>query len=162
MSNTYSLINDLYGVDSERRRPERQSNTGLVIVLALTGAFLYESVHPVMRLRSNPPADFVQVAANHKAPVRAQQESLARSYWTMAAQYVSEKYTYGEALPLNPPADFTLSSGQDYATRALYWQRLRALWSEQSVWDTSYQFDTDWVSGALESIRGFVKDYLSL
>jgi len=162
MSNTYSLINDLYGVESDRRRPERQGSAGLVIVLVLAGAFLYESVHPVMRLRSNPPADFVRAAANRKAPVRARQESLARSYWSMAGDFVSEKYSYGEALPLNPPADFTLSSGEDYATRALYWQRLRALWSEQSVWATSYQFDTDWISGALESIRGFVKDYLSL
>jgi hypothetical protein len=162
MSNSYSLISDLYGVEPARRQRERRGNSGLVIVLALAGVFFYESVHPVLRLRSNPPADFVQAAANRKASVRAQQESVARSYWSLAADFVSGKYSYGDALPVNPPADFTLASGEDYATRALYWQRLRDLWSEQSAWATSYEFNADWISTSLESLREYAKDHFDL
>lgn len=164
MSNTYSVIHELYGTDvqSNWRAPERRSNTWMVVVLVLGGVFLYESIHPVMRLRNNPPADFVQAAASREAPVRAHQENLARSYWSMAGDFVSGKYTYGEALPANPPADFTLAGGEDSATRALYWQRLRTLWSDQSVWATSYEFNTDWMGTTLESFRAYVKEHLEL
>ena len=162
MSNSYSLINDLYGVEPVRQQPDRRGGWGLVIVLAVAGLFLYESVHPVMRLRSNPPSDFVKAAVNRRAPVRPGQETVALSYWNMASAFVSGKYAYGDALPVSPPADFALSGNQDYATRAIYWQRLRELWNQQGVWVTSYQFDTGWISDALESFRGYVKDNLSL
>ena len=164
MSNTYSLINDLYGTDtrSNWRKSEPRGNSWLVIVAVLAGAFLYESVQPVMRLRSTPPADFVQAAASRRAPVRAQQEKLARSYWSMAGDFASRKYSYGEALPASPPPDFTLSGKEDSATRALYWQRLRSLWNEQSVWATSYEFNPDWMDTSLQSFRAYVKEHLDL
>ncbi len=162
MSSSYSVINDLYGVESRRQEREPRSHWGLIMVLAVAALFLYESVHPVMRLRSNPPSEFVNVTANRKAPVQVEQEVVARSYWNIASEFASGKYAYGDALPVNPPADFALSSDQDYATRALYWHRFREMWNEQAAWVTAYQFNTDWMDDGLDSLRGFVRDRLSL
>jgi hypothetical protein len=162
MSNSYSLINDLYGVEPARRRPERQGVLGLVIVMVLAGMFFYESVRPVMRLRSNPPSDFVKGTANRKATGTKDQEYIARSYWDLATDFASQKYSYGELLPSNPPEDFAVSSGEDYATRALYWQRLRGLWNQQDIWVRSYELDTDWINDALGSLSKVVKDYLNI
>jgi hypothetical protein len=161
MSSTNSVINELYGVEPARQRPEHQGVFGLVIVMLLGGMFLYESIHPVMRLRSEPPPAFLKGRANLKAAGTQDQEHVARSYWDLAANFVSEKYSYGEFLPSRPPEDFTIAMGGDYATSSLYWQRIRGQWNRPENWVQSYQLNTDWINSAVGSARKVVKNYLN-
>jgi len=160
MSSTYSVINELYGVEPARQEPQRKSALGLVIVMLLGGMVLYESVHPVMRLRSEPPPAFLKSRASRKATATQAQENIAQSYWSTAAEYVSEKYPYGEALPSHPPEGFTLAMGGDYATSSLYWQRLRGLWGQRDMWVRSYQLNTGWINTAVASLGKVVSGYL--
>ena len=156
MSSYYSVINDLYGVETAHR-PARQGGLGLIILMLLGGMFLYESVHPVMRLRSEPPSAFLKGKTN--AISTSSQVHVARSNWNVAANFVSAKYSYGEFLPSRPPEDFTDAMGGDYATSSLYWQELRGLWSQPENWVQSYQLDTGWIYSAVGSLRKVVKNY---
>ncbi|HEX5411145.1 MAG TPA: hypothetical protein VFZ27_04720, partial [Terriglobia bacterium] len=133
MSSARSIIGELYGVETARR-PARQGGLGLAIVMLLGGIFLYESIHPVMRLRSEPPS-FRETAAtkDHQVPV-------AGSYWNRAASFMSENYAYGELLPTKPPKDFTTAMGGDYITSSIYWQKVRSSWNQPENWVQSYRF----------------------
>jgi len=161
MSRTYSVINDLYGVGPARQEPQRQGTLGLVIVLLLGGMFLYESVHPVMRLRSEPPPTLLKNRTSLKTTATRNQQHVAQSYWSTAAEYLSEKYPYGETLPSRPPEGFTLAMGGDYVTSNLYWQRLRGLWNQPEMWVTAYRLDTGWINTALASLGKVVRGCLN-
>jgi hypothetical protein len=161
MSSSYSVINELYGVEPARQEPRSHGVLGLVIVMFLGGMVLYESIHPVMRLRSEPPPTLLKSRKTLKAAATQIQDPIAQSYWSTAAEYVAEKYPFGETLPTRPPEGFTLAMGADYATSNLYWQRLRGLWDQPDMWVRSYQLDTGWVNTALESLGGTVRSYLS-
>lgn len=154
MSSTFSVIGDLYGVESAHR-PVRQGGLGLIAVILLGGIFLYESIHPVMRLRSEPPS------SNATASRKDNQSAVARSYWNRAADFVSKNYSYGEFLPSRPPEDFTMAMGGDYITSSIYWQRVRSLWSQPENWVQSYQLDTGWIYSALGSVRQVAKNYFN-
>ncbi|TAM84261.1 MAG: hypothetical protein EPN47_02800 [Acidobacteria bacterium] len=157
-SSAYSVIGDLYGVETSRA-PVRKGGLGLVIIMLLGGMFLYESIHPVMRLRSEPPPSFLK--ANRTTATTGEQDPMAESYWNLAASFVTEKYTYGEFLPVRPPEEFTMAMGGDYANSSVYWQRLRSLWNHPENWVRSYQLDTSWISGAMDSARKIFKSYLN-
>ncbi len=161
MSSSYSVINDLYGVEPAQQEPRRQSVLGLVIAMLLGGMVLYASIHPVMRLRSEPPPTFLKSKTNLKAAGAQNRLHIAQSYWNTAAEYVSEKYPYGQTLPTRPPEEFTLAMGVDYATSSLYWQRLRGMWSQPDIWIRSYQLDTGWINTALASLGKVVRNYLN-
>ena len=161
MSKNYSVISDLYGVEPARQEPQRQGSLGLVIVMLLCGMFLYESVHPVMRLRSEPPPTILKSRKRVKARATRSQQLVAQSYWDAAAQYVSEKYPYGKALPNRPPEGFTMAMGADYATSNIYWQNLRGLWDQPDMWVRSYQLDTGWINDAVASVGKIVRSYLN-
>jgi hypothetical protein len=158
MRRDYSVINELYGVEAVHQRA-RQGGLGLVIVMLLAGMFLYESLHPVMRLRSEPPSAFLKSKATKTAA--SNQEPLARPYWSMAANFVSEKYSYGELLPSRPPEDFVAAMGGDYATSSVYWQRLCGLWNQPENWVQSYQLDTGWINSVVGSASKVVKNYIN-
>jgi len=154
MSSTFSVIGDLYGV-APARRPARHGGLGLIVVMLLGGIFLYESIHPVMRLRSEPPSQNATVAKkDHQGPV-------AQSYWNGAANFVSKNYSYGEFLPTNPPEDFTMAMGGDYITSSIYWQMVRSLWNQPENWVRSYQLDIGWIYSALDSVCKVVESYLN-
>lgn len=157
----YSVINELYGTENARRQPRREGSLGFYVLLALAGIFLFESVHPVMRLRSEPPPSFLIGKSARDARPSQSQENVARVYWNVAAGTVTERYSYGQLLPRNPPRDFTISQRDNYATRALYWQRLRGLWNQQETWVRSYRFDTAWADGVLVSVGRVVQNYLN-
>ena len=162
MSSTYSVINDLYGVEPARHESEQASGLGLFVVVLLVGMFLYMSLQPVMRLRSEPPPAFLKGGAKVSATQAGNTASMAQSYWNTAAGYASGNYSYGQPLPARPPKDFTIAMGGDYATSALYWQRLRELWNRQTIWVTCYQWNTDWVPELLDSSRDFARNYLDI
>ena len=161
MSSTYSVINDLYGVEPARHQSQRQGALGLVVVMLMGGLFLYESVHPVMRLRSEPPPVMLKSRAKWRATATQAKERIAESYWSTAAEYVSEKYPYGKALPGTPPEGFTLAMGGDYATSNMCWQRLRELWSQPDMWEKSFHVDTGWMNSALASLGKIVQGYIN-
>jgi hypothetical protein len=160
MSSTYSVINDLYGVEPARQESERAGGLGLFVVVLLAGMFLYMSLQPVMRLRSEPPVAFLIGGAKVSATQAGNPTSIAQSYWNTAAGYASGNYSYGQPLPATPPKDFTLAMGGNYATSALYWHRLRGLWNQPEIWVRSYQLDTTWVEPALLSLGKVVSGYL--
>ena len=157
MSSPYSVINDLYGVETARQQPQRQGALGMVVVMLLGGMVLYESVHPVMRLRSEPPAIFLKDRTSRKVMSTRAQEHIAKANWSAAAEYVSEKYPYGKALPDSPPEGFTLAIGGDSATSSLYWQRLRELWDQPDMWVSSIQVDTAWINSAFDSVGRIIQ-----
>jgi hypothetical protein len=161
MSSPYSVINDLYGVGSSRQQPEQKGGLGLFVVLALIGMFLYVSVHPVMRLRSEPPPVFLKGNSRISAHAAENRKLMVKGYWNVATDYASENYSYGQALPSRPPEDFTMAMGGDYATSTLYWHRLRGLWNQPETWVRSYQLDTTWVKPALASLGRVVINYLN-
>jgi hypothetical protein len=161
MSNSYSVINDLYGVEPARQEHRSQGVLGLVIVMLLGGMVLYESLHPVMRLRSEPPPTLLKSRKTLKAPATRGPDHISQSYWTTAAEYVAEKYPFGETLPTRPPEGFTMAMGADFATSNLYWQRLRGLWDQPDMWVRSYQLDTGWVNTALESVGKVFRSYIT-
>jgi hypothetical protein len=160
MSSTYSVINDLYGVGPTRQESERASGLGLFILVLLAGMFLYVSLQPVMRLRSEPPPAFLKGGAAASTAQAVNPTPVAQSYWNTAAGYASGNYTYGQPLPARPPKDFTIAMGGNYATSALYWHRLRGLWNQPEIWVRSYQLDTGWVKPALLSLGKVVSGYL--
>lgn len=160
MSKTYSVINDLYGVEPASQQSRHQGVLGLFVVILLGGLVLYESAHPVMRLRSEAPPVLLKRTTSRNVTATRAQEYVAKSYWSTAADYVTEKYPYGEALPSTPPEDFTLAMGGDYATSNIYWQRLRAVWNEPDMWVRSFQVDTGWINNALDSVGKVVQGYL--
>lgn len=153
MSSTFTVISELYGVETTRRSA-RRGGFGLIVVMLLGGFFLYESIHPVMRLRSEPPYSKTAAATNHD------QGSVAGSYWNRAASFMSENYSYGEFLPTTPPEDFTTAMGGDYVTSSIYWQRIRGIWNQPANWVQSYQLDTGWVYSALDSVYKVIENYL--
>ncbi len=154
MSSTFSVIGDLYGV-APARRPVRQGGLGLIVVTLLGGIFLYESIHPVMRLRSEPPSQNASVARKDN------QGPAARSEWNRAANFMSKNYSYGEFLPTKPPEGFTMAMGGDYITSSIYWQRVRSLWNQPENWVRSYQLDTGWIYSALDSVYKVAEKYFS-
>lgn len=162
MTKSYSVISDLYGVEQQRRKPEGQISTWLIIVLALAGICIYESVHPVLRLRANPPADFIAATAHSRMYSGTARDQVASTYWSLAAESVAKKYSYGDTLPSTPPRDFTTASGADYGTCVLYWQKFREMWNQQTTWVTSYQVNIDWISGTLDSLRNFSSTYMNI
>jgi hypothetical protein len=161
MSSPYSVINDLYGVETANKQPHRQGALGLIVVMFLGGMVIYESVHPVMRLRSEPPPIYLKSRASRRTKVTRAQGHIAKANWSAAAEYVSEKYTYGKALPNSPPQAFTLAMGGDYATSSLYWQRLRDIWEQPDMWVSSFQVDTAWINSAFDSVGKIVQGYLN-
>lgn len=154
MSSTFSVINDLYGVEAARR-PVRQGGFGLALLMLLGATFLYESVHPVMRFRTGLPS------SNPTAAATDNQGSVAQSYWNLAADFVSEKYSYGEFLPNRPPEEFTTAMGGDYATSSLYWQKVRGIWNQPGSWVRLYQLDTEWIYRAVGSMCKMARNYFN-
>ncbi len=156
----YSPINDLYGVEPMRRRREQGSSAWLVIGIVLAGAFLYESIRPVKRLRAEPPSDFVAVSASIGPAKVKSQEHVARSYWDMAVEFLQDNYPFGSSLPSSPPSDFKLQNASESGGRILYWEKLRQVWKRPEAWNTSFEWNMDWLSNAFNSFEGVWNEYV--
>lgn len=124
----------------------RSSFAGKVVLvfaaIAPTLLFLYFVSRPVMRLRPDPPAEFLTVSTEWGASHNAAQDKLARAYWDWAALHLVQTYPYGANLPDLPPLDFDVE-GKDFPTgvnldltRLSYWNELRKLWTQPQSWTT--------------------------
>jgi hypothetical protein len=106
----------------------------------------------VMQLKADPPAGFVVENSAWGAKERARQYQLAHAYWMLAVNDLEHKYPYGSALPATPPPEFKVDQDglkDDAATRRIYWDKFRQLWTTQEDWDQSTP-SIGGLSGALE------------
>ncbi len=123
----------------------RSTRTGRVATilgaLAPTLLFLYFVSRPMMRLKTEPPADFLTVTTDWSAHYPDVSTELATAYWDWAALHLAPQYPYGSHLPKQPPIGFDVSgknfpSGVDAdLARMTYWQELRKLWVQPQSWD---------------------------
>lgn len=162
MTKDYSPINDLYGLDPERRPSASSGTSWLVVVVILVCFFSLESIRPARRLRDRPPADFVRASGDLSIQQVREQERVARSYWRLAVEWLQQKYPFGTTLPSSPLDHFTLADESDAGARLRYWNRLREVWNEPESWVKGYEWNTDWVTNLLSSLRTFATNHLSL
>lgn len=124
--------------------PVRSSIGGKVALafaaIAPTLLFLYFVSRPVMKLRPEPPADFLAVSTEWGARRHNAADKLARAYWDWAALHLVPQYPYGTKLPEQPPLGFDVE-GKDFPsgvdsdlTRLSYWNELRKLWVQPQSW----------------------------
>jgi hypothetical protein len=151
------------------KKHRRKVSGGVVVLVIALGLLAFLSYRPVTRLRPNPPTSFLEMRKEWDAKRRAAEERAARAYWQQALQAVQVKYEYGTPLPTEPPPQFSLEK-KDFppggiedspATRARYWQRLRAVWNSPQVWQKSYEWSTAWVGESLTSFEQFVHRLVS-
>jgi hypothetical protein len=128
-------------------------------VTALFG-FAYLSTQPVMRLRAEPPAEFLQREPGWNTNRQAAEQQLARSYWDYAVRNLQQTYTIEMKLPEQPPPEFKLDpqSAEIHfrlnleASRQRYWRRLRTVWDKPEAWEKSYEWNTAWLGAALKPL----------
>ncbi|MFB3921126.1 MAG: hypothetical protein ACE145_05355 [Terriglobia bacterium] len=123
---------------------------GLVSVI-LAGLFVYKSTRLVMRLRDDPPPQYLEFPVNWSAPRRTSEERLARAYWRCAVLLSRGQYVFGQRLPEEPPPGFSVdaksypSLGESpAAARARYWRKIQEVWTEPAAWHEVYEWHTDW------------------
>ncbi len=126
---------------------------GLVSII-LGGAFLYKSVARVMVLRPEPPAEFLGVKQGWSEKQRQAENNLGRAYWETARSLSRTSHHFGDRLPDEPPAGFSVDSKahpslieSPAAARARYWRNLQDVWNNPTVWETTYHWHTGWLTG---------------
>lgn len=115
---------------------------GFVLVLAAL------SITPTLRLKPEPPSDFVGL----RAPAGAPKAALAAAYWEVAVRVIRWKYNRASALPEQVPEDFRLARdmaqpaiAENGASRLAYWAKLREEWPKPENWQTTLDFDLSWM-----------------
>jgi hypothetical protein len=109
------------------------------------------AIHPVMRLRADPPAEFFGVSPGWDAKRRLDEERLARAYWDKAVHSIQWKYKFGTNLPDEPVSEFALggrkpdaaASKPDIDSRVVYWRRLQRVWLLPQAWQKSYEWNIE-------------------
>jgi hypothetical protein len=112
-----------------------------VVVLAGALTFLFMRMSPkkvvAMELKNDPPAGFVETNPRWGPQERARQMQLAHAYWMIGINDLEHQYPYNTALPAAPPPIFHVDQPglkDDAATRMVYWNKFRALWSNSEDW----------------------------
>jgi len=135
----------------------------LVIVPAVV--FIYFSYQPVTELRSEMPAQFVDVRPNAGAAERAAEERIAQAYWDLARSDIQWKYAHGVALPDSPPERFRISLSEPpgpevlAASRLPYWRRLQRVWLQPSSWVTARTWSVDWLTSPVISVIEWIRSF---
>jgi hypothetical protein len=129
-----------------------------VVAIALT-SFAFFSTQSVMRMRTDPPAEFVDPNANPSH--RDIEEQLARAYWNSTVLEVQRTYKFGTVLPEAPPPEFQIQPKDGInisskpildSSRDRYWQRLRKVWDNPQIWHETYEWDPNWIVSPLKSL----------
>ncbi len=131
---------------------------GFVLVLAAL------SITPTLRLKAEPPSDFVGL----RAPAGAPQAALAAAYWEVAVRVIRWKYNRASALPEQAPEDFKLvhdmahpAIAEDGASRLAYWTKLREEWPKPENWQTTLVFDVSWMVRGAQSMTRDVLTFIN-
>jgi len=112
----------------------------VALAAALTAVFIRvapKKVVTTMELRGNPPAGFVAQNPAWGAQERARQLQFANAYWMLAVNDLQHKYAYNTKLPATPPPEFKVDANglkDTAATRMMYWDKLRQLWTTPGDW----------------------------
>lgn len=139
----------MYGAAPEDESPKRKGHTWLYILLVLAGFFVFESLNPVMRLRSDPPPSVVGA----KTDQNESQSHMARACWDYAIGSVQKVYPFGRQLPKDPPPRLRSLTGKASAISVLCWPRLRVAWTQRESWVEVYEWNTGWLTDP----NGFVQ-----
>jgi hypothetical protein len=153
MDRRYSPITDLYGTEAENEPPRRGGHAWFYVLLALAGLFVFESIRPVMHLRSDPPPSVIGARLNEDASQYQSQLRMARACWDYAIHSVQDIYPYGGSLPNEPPPRLKGSSRKPTALSALCWPRLRVAWTQPESWERKYEWSTDWITDPNSSFQ---------
>ena len=132
----------------------------LIMAMAtLVGGIAFFSTQPQWQLQATPPAEFFDSKVSRN--MQPAEEELARAYWKCAVNVIQKSYSFGTALPAQPPPDFSIQP-QDVAkvrskayldaSRERYWQKLQRVWAEPRVWVQTYQWNTDWLLSPLKAL----------
>ena len=141
------------------KRPRRRGDVletvlvgGLFLAIAATLLGVYLSTAPVMQLRAEAPAEFIDQSPNWSAKRRVREAELAQAYWKVAVVSLQGKYPFGSELPADPPTEFQVDN--KYAStdgakafseaRAHYWEKLRQSWVQRQYWVDRYEGNTGW------------------
>ena len=145
------------GLRISRRRKLR---LGVWLLFLLPAAVVFLICYrPVMRLKPQPPAGFVETRENWDAVRQSSENRAAQAYWQLAANFVQERYAFGTELPVQPIDEFRLdekhfprnSVAADPATRLRYWSKLRQIWSVPNAWSQKYVWNTGWLRESLSA-----------
>jgi hypothetical protein len=130
----------------------------LLILLIPTAFFFYRSSRPVVRLRVDMPARFVDPSASADSRQQTEERRLALAYWNCGVTIIQWEYAYGSPLPSKPPLEFRIG-GSTSATpgtargkvntpdgRTRYWNRFRELWVSPEAWKSSREWSTAWLT----------------
>jgi hypothetical protein len=114
----------------------------LIVTVAPWGE-IFSTPPPVqMHLQVQAPSDFADQSPYWSAKRRTKEEEMAQAYWQAAASSLQMRYPFGSQLPADPAPEFKVDSqyapsgraGTVAETRAHYWGRLRACWSQRRFW----------------------------
>ncbi len=135
-----------------------------VVVLAAALTVLFVRMAPkkviAMELKNDPPAGFIDANPGWGPQERARQLQLAHAYWMIGINDLEHQYPYNTALPATPPAEFRVDQvglKDDAATRMIYWNKFRALWTTPSAWQQVNVSGNNPISKAI----GWLQDKLS-
>lgn len=112
----------------------------VAVALIPTLLFFYLMSRPLMRLKTEPPADFLNAYPEWTSQHQDVAQKLGEAYWDWAALHLTQSYPYGAELPQQPPVSFEVEgqgfpSGVDAdVVRMRYWDKLRALWKDPKAW----------------------------
>jgi hypothetical protein len=118
-----------------------------IVALLISG--VYFALTPVIRLRPNPPAGFLEDSPTWSAQQRVRESQLARSYWQLALTQIEPQYGFGSTLPANAPDEFRVpengpsGASADADARARYWEKLREVWAQPDSWERMSRWDLD-------------------
>ncbi len=171
------------------RRPAllyNRTTDRLLILMIPVVWFTYFSWRPIFQLRAAMPPQFVDASASSSAGERLREQRLAQAYWDLARTAFRPRYTYGTALPNDPPPDFALDlrSGTGRATatnasvssnqgvsrgprmdlsesRFRYWRKLQQVWLRPDAWESRREWSTAWFTGSFLRLYFNVQNYLS-
>ena len=127
------------------------------MALLLAGLFCYASTRPTFRLRVDLPPGFLDVPASWPPEKQATEEKVARAYWYCVVTVIQPKYSFGDTLPLDPPAEFVIMAPDlpkeafDPDTRLRYWHRLQQVWYLASTWTKVQTWNFQWLTQPVKS-----------
>ena len=158
MDRRYSPISDLYGPAPDDTPRKRGGRTWLYVLLILAGLFVFESLVPVMRLRSEPPSAF----AGAQAEGDQSQSQITRACWNYGIESVQHAYPYGRGLPDNLPARLKGQTERDLDFRSRCWPMLRDAWTRPESWVEKYEWDTSWVTDPNDWLQQTIRKVLTI
>ena len=151
----------LTGLEQEHGRGSVVSKLAWgLVALAPTILFVCLATRPIMKLRVDPPAEFLSAVSEAAPERRAAEERVARAYWDWAYLHLQRKYPFAAQLPEDPPMEMDVYGNDVHYSKTnkreehsdptgleaevakrRYWQKLRQAWAMPQAWEKSSMWD---------------------